>query len=261
MNIVINRDRQDLPAGAELINGYHDYWLNILAATDMDSPCPPAGAFLSRCHGLEGTWIVASPIQWEATHNDAMIVAAGKELALDNDESKRLFHAFAEFTRDDNFQPVYHSANLWLICVDGRAPIQSPRPESIVHQSLMPLLAEMDKTLYWQRLFTEVQMFFNASVPDSLINGLWFWGAGALASMPVSTDDAALLELNLPGVRALSSGSVAEKNQTLVLSNPSEDELNYYIKQTQTQNTQWFWTNLAYQSQAKRWWRTLFYAN
>lgn len=260
MDIIVNRDCDALPDGCKLIHGYNDYFLNALASLGF----PPLAALSAYHHKLDGQWIAASPIHWEATHNDAMIVATGEELGLDDNESQRLFHAFAEFVKDDRFHPVYHSKDLWLMRVDGRPPLKSPSPQALLHRSLMPLLADMDETLYWQRLFTEIQMFFNGL--DSRVNGLWFWGDKAEAltqTIPseIFSDDRTLSEWNLAKIKTLDQWKRPQKKQILILAHPSDEDLSFYIKKTQNQEVNWFWNNLAYQSQAKSWWRTLFYAH
>ena len=46
----------------------------------------------------------------------------------------------------------------------------------LLNKSLMPELAQLDKTMYWQKFITESQMFFASNPNQSLVNGLWIWG-------------------------------------------------------------------------------------
>lgn len=140
-------------------------------------------AALIDCHSLNGDWIIATPIHWQATHNDAMIVALGDELQLTQDQAYAWFNVIAEFLAEVGISMHYHDCYRWLLSVDHKPTIISPSPYEIKHRSLMPFFAHMDPSHYWQGLLTEIQMFLsnhelnNKQTPFT-INGLWLYHQG-----------------------------------------------------------------------------------
>ena len=120
------------------------------------------------------------PIHWQATHNDAMIVAQGQELAMTDEESAAIQSLLGDLL------PAYgltlQAAGLWM--ANGSADLSSvnPKPlQQIMHCSLLPHLLSLDQSLKWQQMLTEVQMgmsnlvFNQTRLSNGLptINGIW----------------------------------------------------------------------------------------
>ena len=127
-----------------------------------------------------GAWLIVSPVHWEATHNNAMMVAAGVGLELSDEASKKLYTAFAAFLAEDNMQLHYCNAETWLLlCERETAP--KTQPLHIALQSSMhALLADLKSTPFWLRFMTESQMFLSGQVQADAaypVNGVWVWPA------------------------------------------------------------------------------------
>ena len=143
---------------------------------------PPGVDFLRSYHGLDGTWLVASPIYWQATHNDAMIVACDEALDLSDEESRAWFAVWAECLQLENIQLYYHDAYTWLIKPSALQPINALPVHALLQQPMMAHLKALDKTLFWSRILTENQMLFSAHPLNHArkdrypINGVWIWG-------------------------------------------------------------------------------------
>lgn len=263
MDIIINDGCDNRPSNSQSLETEGDFLLNVLTALGYDPLYPPLGDLLRLYKQLEGKWIIASPVHWEATHNDAMITAVKDSLHLSDSVSRIWFAEISQFLSQDQFDLVYYDANTWLINIDKKPPIKSISLGRILNQSLMPALAGMDESMYWQRLMTELQMFMGQHPLNSVntlampVNGLWFWGGGTIAptvDRPIMTDDAVIsgvykhclpLDLTLK----------PEKNSLLAIHNfePSmKDALDQLTKQ---QAIKWHWNNTAYQTPIKRWWR------
>lgn len=135
-----------------------------------------------KLHQLEGQWQVVSPIHWQATHNDAMIIACGDMLQLSEAQSRQWFDVFAQFLNDGQTTLYYHDAYTWLIQKKAAPPLHAKPASLLLQQSLTPHLKALDSTGFWQRLITEVQMLFsqhalNAQQLEGFpINGIWIWG-------------------------------------------------------------------------------------
>lgn len=261
MDIVINTTSERFPAKAKVLNHYGHYYLNGAFCCGMD-PAAPALADLFRFHHqLEGAWLIASPIHWEATHNDAMIQAIDHTLELTEQESRMLFHDVAPFLQEVGIDAVYHDTTTWLIKSESAPPIETQSVYTMLHQSMMQALNRMDKTLYWQRLITELQMMLsghvlNAQRPRSLsINGLWFWGAGSFKMdrlNRVITDDE--LFLTHPVCQPLTPTSVFEQDSIILIKYPHQVDLISLQEKTQKKSSHWYWNNQAYSIKPKRWW-------
>src|SRR3990167_8472896 len=201
MDVVMNASQDNFPAGATTLNTQGDFWLNVLVQLGQDPMYTPLADFVRLYHHLdEGQWLLTSPIHWQVTHHDAMMTAFGDELHLDESVAHVWFAEISQFLAQDGLTLIDHSPYYWLLNAVGKAPLTSPNLPVIKHQSLMPILAELDSTMYWQRLLTELQMYLATHPLNTArdrvipINGVWFWGGGHLrhseASLrPIFTDD------------------------------------------------------------------------
>lgn len=255
MDLVINGSLNELPSIGAAIPSYGSYWLNTLACINNAKDSYPLGELLKRINGLSGKWLVMSPICWQATHNDAFIVAVGDELQFSDEDSRQLFDSLSVFLSDEKLH--YHDACHWLINVDEKTSIDSDPPSLMLNQSLMPALKRMDDSLYWQRLFTEIQMYL-AQLPeyrDAMINGFWFYGAGELKLVPtkcIYTNDGQLLSLFPEQLLVLNNDSTVNDSSVWISTTPLP-----LTPQLQKQKTNWFWNNTAYTIPAKSWWKKL----
>lgn len=248
------------------------YYLNALLCLGGDSQYPPLADLLCAYHRLEGTWLIASPIHWQATHNDALISAGGEELLLSEEEARLWFAAVAEFLQPEGFTAVYHHTTLWLFRLNQQPDLISPSLQAVMHQSMMPILITLDPSLFWQRLLTEVQMVmsqhelnqYRANTAKPAINGLWFWGMGKFQPKNkgrIFSDDPVFLEnpyfsssaVNLSNHFLSASPSFHKKDIVLINSLQSFD-LKQLEQSTKKLHTHWYWNNLNYVKRAKRWW-------
>ena len=115
VDIIINADLERKPASSIDIIHYSNYYSNILACLAYDIDSPPLADLLRSYYGLEGAWLVATPIHWQATHNDALLRASAPNLKLSAHESCAWFEAFKEFIAVDGIESYYHNAHTWLI--------------------------------------------------------------------------------------------------------------------------------------------------
>lgn len=267
MNVVINSCIDNVPEGSLPLPNQGHYYHHILTCLGYPLFEPPVADLLRRLHGLDGTWLVVSPIHWQATHNDAMIVAAGDDLQLTELESQKWFEAFADFVSDEKISAYYHDASTWLIQLDGHPRITAKPVHSLLHQSMMPQLEALDTTFFWQRFMTESQMFFSGHALNTLrngrypINGLWIWGGGVLrqpGKHAIVVNDqhtqslAALLSTNV----SLYSAEQSYPHDTLMLWSDLERLGDLQTKLTK-QTVSWYWNNHVYQLKPKHWLRRL----
>jgi hypothetical protein len=267
MQVVIN-DLTEAPLGSKPLVSQGNFYLNALTCLGCNPSNPPLADFLRLANHLEGNWLVASPIHWEATHNDAMIVATDEALKLNFEESALWFSEVAAFFKDHNMESFYIDPTIWLIKINHKPPISSQSPRSMLHKSIMPVLNTLDKTLYWQRLLTELQMYLS-NHPLNLkrgispvINGLWFWGEGAfnvLSRKITWSDDELFLSLPeaLLAVKRLSESARFAKNHLVLLKCPDRFDLSHLKKYNKKNSIEWYWNNLAYLQQADNWWSKL----
>lgn len=263
MQIVIN-DAAEAPPGSELLHSQGAFYPNALTCLGCDARNPSVAELLSSYYQLEGKWLIASPIHWEVTHNDAMIVAVDKMLELEEAESRLWFSALTEFLNVSGMDIFYHDAYTWLLKMDDKPAINSQSVYRILHQSLMPILAALDKELFWQRFITELQMFLSSHplnyqrASKLPINGLWLWGESEFKpprQENVFTDDEILLK-GVKQLQPLPKPLIPSKNSLLLIKHPHQIDIASLQKNTQNKSVQWYWNNLAYsQGPTKRWFR------
>lgn len=268
MDVVINGTQTAPPADSKAIVSQGSYALNLLACLGFAPTNPPLADFLRLYHDLEGRWLVASPIHWQATHNDAMLMATGSDLELSEDESLSWFNEVAEFLKADGFSPRFLDAQTWLFRVDNQPIIDTKPPHCLIQHSLMPSFKIMDNTLFWQRLITELQMYLsehplNKTRKGLCINGLWFWGAGEFAvtnKKKIVCDDPqlnALLKAQGQQISLLTESTILSKEQLVVINQPKPTLLQLLHEKTKKNTVRWYWSDLAYLRQASHWWSKL----
>ncbi|MDP1603185.1 MAG: hypothetical protein Q8M03_07965 [Legionella sp.] len=269
MDVIINGDTDCVPLESKSLVTQHDWGLNFLASLGYDATNPPIGDFLRQYYQLTGKWIVAAPIYWEATHNDAMIVAEGASLPLTDDESRRLFAEVASFLGEEGIKLHYHNAHTWLVNVDNKSELVSPPTHLMLHRSMMPVLDKMDKSLYWQRIMTELQMFLSAHPvnnqrQDKLpVNGLWFYGSGVFtidSNKKIITDNEPLIN-HFPDEFSSNSreGALNRVSDDVILLITQQTSANFDHLRANLCNykVRWFWNNKAYLTPKSHWWRRL----
>lgn len=269
MDLIINDIKDEAPSDSSSLHGLKDYYQNILLCLGYEEQHLPLADLLKYYHHLSGQWFVATPVHWEATHNDAVLVAGAKELALSEEESRLWFKEVADFLKDDGFNPVYHDAQTWLFKAEGKPPFKSKSLSSILHQSLMPLLTNLDNSLYWQRLFTELQMYLSAH-PLNLrreselpVNGLWFWGEGCMqkyGKKVITTDDKILqawADETGQKMSVLSANSNIQPEQLIVIYDAKQIKLCNLEDKIKKNQVNWYWNNCSYSKKAAAWWSRL----
>lgn len=259
MKIILNANIDNLPLGALSISNYRNFLLNILLGIGYSLDKPPLGDFLRKLHGLEGDWVVVSPINWQATHNDSMLVAAGYDFYLTKQQSEFLFTKFLEFVKSEGMDLFKHDDVTWLLKVQDKPLLNAKSVYSILHNSLIKELEALDASLYWQKFITMSQMLLSSlKIPDDKniypINGVWVWGSGHLQDKN-SNQIIALDENALQIAKYLSSnyssyfsGLAISKDAIFVAS--SAESLQALPEKYLQRINYWYWNNQAYQLQS-----------
>ncbi|MFC3907682.1 hypothetical protein ACFORL_01130 [Legionella dresdenensis] len=260
IDVIINADKGCLPENAVELNGAKRFMLNVLTAMGDEASSLPLGDFLRQYHSLSGKWLVLTPIYWQATHNDAMIIAAGQDLQFSEDEAREWYAALADFLQVENIRLYYHDKYTWLINIDGLPDISSKPAELILHQSMMPALAAMDKSLHWQKRLTELQMFLsnhslnNKRTDRCPVNGVWAFGGGVFEwpqGRVILSDDHDLQAHFSSYIQPWLPEQVLPDNALVIISNAGAGQLNL----RQNNGVRWYWNDIAYQTSKKKWWK------
>lgn len=268
MDIVINGSILTKPQSlvpvtleqAQLFIGQRNYYVNLLTCLGYSADFPPVADLLRKLHGLDGIWWILSPIHWQATHNDAMIVACDEQLPLSDEESRQWFAALTEFLAQDDVKLHYHDAYTWLIQFKGAVSFDAKPVSALLQQSILPHLKALDPTSFGQRFITENQMFFsqhrlNKARSDHYpINGIWIWGGGVFASASlksvIAMDETAfhLASIVSTNVSRYQTGQTIA-NDAVILSSAEIFDRNLLKKRT----IHWYWNNMTYTTKSKNW--------
>lgn len=268
-HVVINTDSATIPEEVKPLVSQGSALLNVLHCLNYDPCDPPLADLLKSHHHLQGDWIILSPIYWQATHNDALIVAAGKELELDESDAKSQFNLLATYLAVENRVLYYHDADIWLLQDNKEHPLQAKPVHQLIGKSLMPELAQLGDTLFWQKLLTESQMLFASTVKQSVINGLWPWGGASLAekSKQAICADAEFFSIakELSDKVTLYNPSLRFKEYDVLLISELSVLTDSHQEELKKLPVYWYWNNMAYTSGKGNWftrlWRTLIHAH
>lgn len=269
MDVIINAECNAVPEGAKPLAAQGTALLNLLFCLGYDPMDPPLADLLRRLAKLEGDWLVLSPIHWQATHNDALILATGKDLELREAQAKLWFAVFADYLAAEGMKLHYHDAETWLLCEPQKHPLNAKPVYQLLNKSLMRELTQLGDTLFWQKFITESQMLFASKPNQSAMNGLWPWGNALFSgkkTTKICADEAFLPIAKLCSSHVtLYNPSIKLKEQQLLLitertmlSEQHQEELNKLL-------VHWYWNNTAYASGTRNWfirlWRTLIHAH
>ena len=219
--------------------------LNLLASLEYPISSPPLAALLKAYHQLEGEWVIASPIHWEATHNDAQIVAFGETL----DVQEYDFQSYAQYLSEAGHTLFYHSPTIWLLRVDGAPPLHAKSVYQLLGKPLMPELLQLDYSMYWQKYITESQMFFAAKMQDRAINGVWLWGNAPLSPKTTAIcADATCYPLaqHAQAPVTLYTPELSLKRFPILLIKDLDSLSEAHKKQLKGMHSAYYWNNMAY---------------
>lgn len=82
MDVVINSECIQLPKHSVALETQGCALLNYLTCLGYTHNQMPLAALLAQSRALDGDWVVLSPVFWQASHNNAVIVATGDSLEL-----------------------------------------------------------------------------------------------------------------------------------------------------------------------------------
>ena len=212
--------------------------------------------FLAQQKGLsEGNWHLASPIHWEATHNDAMIVAEGARHCSSEDLT-HFFQVFQGFLERDDLLVRQITPGLWLFDAKQLQVCPVPSLDAVMHRSLQEYLQMMSTE--WRTWFTEIQMLFHSAFPGTnpIINGVWPWGAGAF-QLPNQLH--CLGEFSDFNTTVWDPSQALPKSGVLLVSAEHASIIENLIKQKKAKHMAitWWWTNKNYQVLPDSLWATI----
>jgi hypothetical protein len=269
MIVIINQECEQAPKDSAELPVAGTALLNMLLALGYPINNPPLGSLLAKYHNLQGNWAIVSPVHWRASHNDAVLLAEGSSLELTKAESKNSFALIQKHLALDGMDMFYYSADIWLLNCDNKPELLAKPVHQILNKSLMPELAELDKTMYWQRFITETQMLFATLPNNSVLNGVWVWGNAKLdlAKTPVLYANESFINLALladANSKIYSPDSLLKECKIIMLSDINELSTAHQLE-LKNSPVNWYWTNCAYSQLPINWitrlWRTLFHAN
>lgn len=255
MDVVVNSDCPFSPDPQCIIDGRAHYYQAIFKCLGYPNDQLPVAELLRSYHGLQGQWFVVSPVHWQATHNDAMLLACDSALNLNEDESRHLFDVFTRFAAEEGMQTYYHDAYTWMLRSDDKPIITASSPYQMLHQSLLPYLKAIDKTFFWQRFITEVQMLFH---DQPTVNGVWIWGQGSLRApserlVLVNSQKTHAIAQILSTHTDYLNNTKLNKNALLLFDSLNQNELTSLQTQLNRYSVNWYWNNQAYSSKPRPW--------
>lgn len=265
IDIIINEDIPTLPAASKALIGQQDFLLNALVSLGLDPVSTPLATLLKPYYQLTGNCLILSPIHCQATQDDAMIIASGKELALSPASARIWFEEIKQFLSEDGFTLVYHDPYHWLVDVGDKPLPFAKNIQLMSQQSLKSALHSMDPSLYWQKLFTELQMFMSSHPLNTAqnikfpLNGVWFWGGGDLSTLsekPLMSDEPRIKSY-YSSCQAIDLNSALPDNLILILNQFDESMMPHLQQITRKKRVSWHWNNISYETSAKSWWSKL----
>jgi hypothetical protein len=281
MHLIINSECNSIPQGVKFRDSQGSALLNLLSCLGYNPVNPPLADLLRRAYRFDEVldvsaklndvgehWLVLTPIHWQATHNDALITALGKDLALQEVDAQFWFNLFAEYLTSEEMTLFYHNAQTWLLYAPNSPPLKAKPPHQLLSQSLMPELAQLDQTLFWQKFITESQMLLASKPNQTLMNGLWPWGNALLSKKKITAicvDEAFLpIAHQIASQVSVYHSNLRLKEQDIILITEFSKLSESHQEELKKLPVHWYWNNVAYNSNVDSWfiylWRKLIHA-
>lgn len=269
MYLIINSECNSISDGVKPLVSEGTALLNLLHCLGYDTDDPPLADLLSKFYHVPGDWLVLSPIQCQATHNDALITAAGRSLEVQEADAQSWFSVFSDYFAAEGMKLHYHDEKTWLLHDPQKHPLKAKPAHRLLNKSLVPELAGLDQTLFWQKFITESQMLFASQPNHSMMNSLWPWGSAKLADKKdtvICADEYFLPSAKLCSVNVnLYSPSIKLKEQHIVLINDRSVLSAQHLHELKKLSIDWYWNDTAYASNWGNWftrlWRRMIYVN
>lgn len=241
-HLIINSNKNYDLARAKCISITRPLYYNYLTSLGYSSYEMPYGNTLAALIDLPGEWFVLSPINWHASHNDAYISSC-------TSDSKKSFQKVAAFLEQDGFKLHYYNKDIWLCSKNKAKPsFRAKAIYDISAQSMMPQLAELDISGYWQRVLTEIQML----LIDNELNGVWCWGDGVIKkgvkAFRVSPKYYKLAQLFSSNVKTVTSDIAAN----FLLDDVAEIEVSA-LKKLSRRTRSWVWNDAHCEKKGLLW--------
>ena len=229
---------------------------------------------------------LVSPVIWEASHNDAMIVSMGDCLKKGGgahlDEA---FEGLRAYFAEDNASLNRYDDTHWLLTCDAFSDIDAPSLPAMFHQSMMKVINQLDKTHEWARRLTEIQMLFASTPTCAPINGVWV-SSHAIRATTVRECDTSV-RVTLPYGHGSDGSSILVDDNTLanwlkhlglavthitevskrlsydviILRDANQLTALPFYKKLQQQKIQWYWNDSVYETHPSRWWTRIWNAH
>lgn len=269
MDVIVNQKCSFKPETVEFLTSQGMAILNFLAVLGYDASQLPLADLYKTQKNLKGDWAILTPVYWRVTHNDAMIVDQGEALQLTESEARSCFQCLLDHYANENNSFFYYDKNNWLINIDEKPALKAQSVFKIIGRSLMPELAQLDSTLFWQKWFTECQMLFASHLILSKVNGIWVWGTGHLTQkkhLTVCVDETffPLADLCCDQV-VLYNPSLNLGGFQMILLNDFNKLSPSHQKELMNAPAVWYWNDLAYSLASTNWfiriWRYLTHAH
>lgn len=144
----------------------------------------PVAAVSGLAEGLDtknGFWLRADPVELKSDLANVYLLG-NQHLEISANLQNELREILNSFLKEDGI--ILHTPNpkRWYLQLPKPTNIKTHNPENVIDKNIyfyLPYGSE-DQT-YWKKLFTEIQMLLHEK---SVVNALWFWGAGRLPELP-----------------------------------------------------------------------------
>lgn len=215
----------------------------------LDALYPAAGIaalrYFADCGAAPtGQVIAADPAYLRAEARGVRVMALG-ELALDEAQTREISAELAPIFAEHEMHLCTPNPVRWYLqSLRSRPELLSTEPALLLGAQL---LGALPSNVFWQRLFNDVQIALAQMPSQQLraasgllpVNGLWFWGAGALAATPKYV---VRCESTDPTLRGL---VLATQNFPLIATVPKLPLMNVYDLRSQPER----WRELAHGTQ------------
>jgi len=161
---------------------------------EQDLPAAPLTLYADTGEPPPGNWLRADPVYLQADRDRVLMTSSGNEL-LDEAAAGSLVTELNEFLQPLGFKLSAPVPQRWYLRLPHAPGLRTSPVNAVIGHDVHDHMPVGDDARQWRALLNEVQMLLHGSEANralqahgmTVVNSLWFWGAGAMP--PAGTVD------------------------------------------------------------------------
>ncbi|MFV1998352.1 MAG: hypothetical protein ACC641_10120 [Acidiferrobacterales bacterium] len=157
---------------------------------DRDPPVAAVTRVLDMGVVDNAWWMRADPVHL-MPHGDALVLSAGNDLSISQDEADQLVREILDVFHHDGWVLKAPRPDCWYLQLLDMPELRTTPLSNVVGHNIYPALPAGQDGKKWHTILNELQIMLHTSAVNvereakglPTVNSLWFWGGGRLPTL------------------------------------------------------------------------------